>query len=256
MNKGLLGRKRGFKTWNERGQALVEFTLVSLLFFMLSFGVFDLARLFQSWVTVQHASRESARYAITGRADCEGALSRDACIEWVARHATGGLARAGDTGVAVEVSTEAWDYDFDTAAWPDPGYSDATGLPCDQIEVTVVYKHKFVFPVLSAIAPSGVDVVGRQKMTMEPYSPCEDGDGVGAGLGGPSGTPTPTTTPVTPTATPVPATATPVPATATPTKTNTPTATPTKTPTPKPPTATPTKTKTPTPTPTKTPRRR
>jgi Flp pilus assembly protein TadG len=239
--KGLLGRQRGFGTWDERGQALLEFCLVSLLFFMLSFGVFDLARLFQSWVTVQHASREAARYAITGQYSCDGTFGRDACITWTAEHATDSLARGGVTGSGVTVSTEAWD--FNGADWPDPGTVGATGQQCDQIEVTVSYKHKFTFPVLSAIAPNGIEVVGRQRMTMEPYGECDNNDGVTAGS-----TPVATSTPVG-TATPGP-TATPVPATATPTKTPVPpTATPTRTPTATPtrtPTATPTRTPTPT----------
>jgi TadE-like protein len=229
---------------------------------MLSFGVFDMARLFQSWVTVQHASREAARYAITGLSTCDGASDRDACISWVAKHATGGLTGAGVSGADVSVSTEAWDYDFDTANWLEPGVANATGLQCDQVEVTVAYKHKFVLPVLQAIAPNGVTVVGRQRMTNEPYAPCEDSDGVG--VAGPTASPTASPSPV-PTATPG-STSTPVPTVApptatptktvtpTPTKTKTPTATPTKTPTATPtktPTATPTKT--PTATPTKTP---
>jgi TadE-like protein len=233
-NKGLFGKQRGLGSWGQRGQALVEFALVSVLFFLLTFGVFDLARLFQSWVTVQHASREAARYAITGRNDCAGALNRNACIVWTAKHATGGLARGGDNGTDVTVSTEAWDYSFATSDWPDPGVPDATGLQCDQIEVTVSYKHKFTFPVLAAIAPNGVEVVGRQRMTMEPYAECTDDHSVGGSSTPPAGTatPGPTATPVAPTATPVPPTATPVPPTATPTRT--PTATPTRTPTPSP----------------------
>lgn len=254
MAKERLNRKQGKRTRRERGQALVEFSLVCILFLMLSFGVFDMARLFQSWVTVQHASREATRYAITGRFDCEGAFGRDSCIVWTAKNATSGLARGGQSGPDVEVATEAWDYQCDLSGncdWPDPAIDGATGLQCDQIEVLVLYKHRFSFPVLSAIAPHGVTVVGRQRMTNEPYAQCDGGDGVGA-LGG-SVTPTPSPMP---TATPPPVTATPVPPTATPTKTATPAPTATKTPTPTPtktPTATPTKTKTPTATPTKTP---
>jgi Flp pilus assembly protein TadG len=233
MKKGILGKRRGFSSWEQRGQALVEFALVSVLFFMLSFGVFDMARLFQSWVTVQHASREAARYAITGLATCDGANDRDSCITWMAKNATGGLTRAGVNGSAVTVSTEAWDYDFDTSNWLEPGTVGDTGLQCDQIEVTVSYKHKFVLPVLEAIAPNGVTVVGRQRMTIEPYAPCEDGDGTGSGVSGtpPAGTPTPTNTPA---GTPVP--------TSTPQPTNTPV--PTATPIP-PPTNTPQPTNTP-----------
>jgi Flp pilus assembly protein TadG len=236
LRKGIFGKQRGLGSWGQRGQALVEFALVSVLFFILSFGVFDMARLFQSWVSVQHASREAARYAITGLTTCDGAADRDACITWTAEHATGGLARAGAGGQDVDVTTKAWDYDPDTASWVNPPNDGDTGLPCDQIEVTVAYNHKFVLPVLSAIAPSGVTVVGRQRMTIEPYAPCEDKDGTGSGVSAsptstptpPSGTPAPTNTPAptstpAPTNTPVP-TATPIPPT--PTNTPAPTATP------------------------------
>ena len=235
---GLFGRKSGRGGWSQRGQALVEFALVSILFFMLTFGVFDMARLFQSWVTVQHASRESARYAITGRFDCDGSVTgRDECIEWVALDATGGLSRGGPGGPDVQVATKAWDYDCTEGlgcTWPDPAFDGATGKQCDQIEVTVAYKHQFVLPVIGAIAPGGVTIVGRQRMTNEPYGTCDGkpddpgGDGVGLGgtppagtaTPGPSATPGPTNTPVPtvapPTATPVPATNTPPPPTATP----------------------------------------
>ena len=180
MNKGLFNKKRGFSNVGERGQALVEFMLVSFVFFILTFGVFDLARMFQSWVTVQHASREAARYAITGRADCSGSVSgRDACITWTAKDATQGLTNAGENGVSPNliVTTRAWDYTG--TDWPGTGTADKTGKECDQIEVTVTYKHKFVLPVLQAIAPNGVDLVGRQRMTNEPFSPCSGNDGVG-----------------------------------------------------------------------------
>ena len=180
MKKGVFGRRRGFSTWGERGQALVEFGLVSVAFFFLTFGVFDLARLFQSWVTVQHASREAARYAITGRNDCAGFSDRDSCIIYTAKHGTTGLSRGGDNATSpnVIVTTRAWDYDKDTKNWPGSGVANETGMACDQIEVTVQYRHKFVLPVLQAIAPNGIDVVGRQRMTDEPYQPCEDQDGV------------------------------------------------------------------------------
>jgi Flp pilus assembly protein TadG len=50
----------------ERGQALVEFTLVVLVFLLFVFGILDTARLFESWSNVQHAAREGARYGVTG----------------------------------------------------------------------------------------------------------------------------------------------------------------------------------------------
>ena len=160
----------------ERGQALAEFGIIAVVFFMFTFGIMDGARLFQSWMTVQHASREGARYAITGLATCAGAANRTDCIEWTAKKATTGLTRGGPSALDadVNVSYTAWDYN----TWSGGGTADATGKPCDQIEVTVTYNHKFVTPFLEAVAPSGVTIKGQQRMTNEPWGACSPGDGV------------------------------------------------------------------------------
>jgi Flp pilus assembly protein TadG len=159
---------------NERAQAMVEFALVSVVFFLLIFGIFDMTRLFQSWVAVQHASREGARYAITGRTDCAGASGRADCIEWTARKSTIGIFGGGPNGSAVDVETRAWDYD----QWAGLGVANADGKQCDQIQVTVSYTHHFVTPLLAAIAPSGVQIKGSQRMTNEPFGICTPGDNV------------------------------------------------------------------------------
>src|SRR6476619_771808 len=87
-------RKR--RSRREEGQILVEFALVGMVFFMLMFGILDFVRLFQSWVTVQHAAREGARYAITGQVACTGGGNtytddRPNCIVLEAKQATEGL---------------------------------------------------------------------------------------------------------------------------------------------------------------------
>jgi hypothetical protein len=127
--EGKPGRRRG-----ERGQALVEFSLVAIIFFMMVFGIIDMARLFQSWVTVQHAAREGARYAITGQSVCDGAANRDACIEWTSKRATSGLTGGGEdaTDEEIGVTFKAWDYV--SSNWTGPT-SNKTGKACDQIEV-------------------------------------------------------------------------------------------------------------------------
>ncbi|HLF72238.1 MAG TPA: TadE family protein [Dehalococcoidia bacterium] len=159
---------------NERGQAMVEFALVSIAFFLLIFAIFDMTRLFQSWVAVQHASREGARYAITGRAVCDGASGRADCIEWTARKSTAGMFGGGPDGTDVDVETRAWDYD----QWAGLGTADATGKQCDQVQVTVSYTHHFVTPLLEAIVPSGIQIKGSQRMTNEPFGICTPGDNV------------------------------------------------------------------------------
>ncbi len=49
-----------------RGQALVEFSLILPLLIILIFGIIEMARLMQTWVTLQNSARAAARYASIG----------------------------------------------------------------------------------------------------------------------------------------------------------------------------------------------
>lgn len=153
----------------ERGQALVEFTLCAMVFFALVLGVVESARLFQSWTTVQHAAREAARYAVTGREDCDGmAADREDCIIDTAKKATTGLSGGGLSGADVAVTLTSWDY----PDYADPGAANSAGAACDAVEVEVTYKHQFLVPFFKVIAPSGLDLSGSQRMVIEPYGSC------------------------------------------------------------------------------------
>lgn len=61
---GLRKTRRG-----ERGQALVEFSLVSIVFFLLVFGMVDVGRAVWNYNTLAQATREGARYAIVHGSD-------------------------------------------------------------------------------------------------------------------------------------------------------------------------------------------
>lgn len=168
-------RQRFIRRWKkgERAQALVEFSLVSIVFFLLLFGIFDSVLMLQSWVTVQHAAREAARYAITGQITCTGHTGsgdhRAVCIVEKAKDATTGLVGGGEgaSDSIVAVTTTHWDY---------PSYSGSgtsgAGDQCDAVEVTVRYRHNLATPLLRAIIPGGVELTGKQRMTNEPFGPC------------------------------------------------------------------------------------
>src|SRR5688572_13187522 len=51
----------------QRGQAMVEFALTSLLFILLVVSIIELARIMHAYVTIQHAARVGGRYAVTGQ---------------------------------------------------------------------------------------------------------------------------------------------------------------------------------------------
>jgi len=152
----------------ERGQALVEFALVAMVFFLLVFGIIDFARFFHSWVTVQHAAREGARYGVTGRSDCDIASDdRLACIEYVAKESTNGLAGAPDN---VTVSVRSWDY----PGYADPPTGDSAGEQCDAFEVGVEYDFKFAAPIIANVLGAiEIPIQGRERMVNEPFGPCE-----------------------------------------------------------------------------------
>ena len=50
---------------NNRGQALVEFAIGTIMLLMLLFGVIEIARIFLVYTTLTNAAREGARWAIT-----------------------------------------------------------------------------------------------------------------------------------------------------------------------------------------------
>ena len=53
----------------QSGAAAVEFALAATLFLTVLFAIIDFAQLFWVNLTMQHAVREGARYAVTGRTD-------------------------------------------------------------------------------------------------------------------------------------------------------------------------------------------
>ena len=82
-------RRKRARRRGERGQSLVEFSLVSLFFFILVFGIIDFGFGLHSWITVTNAAREGARYGAvqapsSGSSDCnplpaEGTIERKLC---------------------------------------------------------------------------------------------------------------------------------------------------------------------------------
>lgn len=135
------------------------------LFVILFFGFIDVARLFQSWVTIQHAAREAARYGVTGRTDCALASpTRVDCIEKVARDHTGGLT---DPTGDITVGTRNWQY----PAYADPPTEDSPGDQCDALEVWIGYDFTPSTPLVDRIF-GAVHIEARERLVNEPFGPC------------------------------------------------------------------------------------
>jgi Flp pilus assembly protein TadG len=84
-------QKRGRMPGASSGQTLVEFAFMLPVLAALLFGVFEVGRMMQSWVTIQHAVDEAARFAAPGALYAAGAGVRETAIIQVARDACAGL---------------------------------------------------------------------------------------------------------------------------------------------------------------------
>lgn len=150
---------------SEKGQTLAEFGLIAPVFFLLIFGFIDVSRAYQSWVTIQHAAREGARYGVTGRTDCKaGPQTRVDCIEYTSRAFTKSLT---DPTHDLSVSVRSWDY----PAYANPPVNGNPGQQCDALEVQLEYDFTSSTPFITDIF-GAIHMTARQRLVNEPFGPC------------------------------------------------------------------------------------
>lgn len=160
-----MSKNHAMRRKKERGQALAEFALITPLLVILIFGFVDTARLYHSWVTVQGAAREAARYGVTGREDCPiSSDDRVSCIEYHAEQRAQQLADI-DTGMTVTVRS--WDY----PDYPNPPNEGDPGQQCDALEVQVEYDYTPSTP-LADLFLGDVHLTARERLVNEPFGVC------------------------------------------------------------------------------------
>lgn len=164
-----LARWRRRSVQDEQGQAMVEFALVSTLFFTLAMGIIEFALIAQAWATLQHATLEGARFASTGEVDCPGITgNRNNCITSVTKTATEGIPGAGAGTALVTVSVESWQY----PTYASPSTVGDAGGACDAMQVTATYTHNIIMPLLTFMAPSGISMTAKKRILVEPINQC------------------------------------------------------------------------------------
>ena len=153
------------KRAGEQGQTLAEFALLVPLLVILIFGFVDVSRIYQSWVTIEGAAREGARYGVTGRSDCDiAADDRLACIQYHTEQRASALTNDGDD---LTVTVRSWDY----PTYADPAAEGDPGQQCDAIEVQVDYEFTPSTPLAETIFGS-ITMVGRERLVNEPFGTC------------------------------------------------------------------------------------
>lgn len=145
-----LRRLRG----SSRGTAMVELALVITMLMMLFSGVFEFGRFYYSRITLQHAVREAARFAVTGSVlnDAQGnPMTRLASIQQTIQ------SKAYNLNVNVN----------DITIVPPDG-----GGPGDVVTITTVFRYDFVVPPVKQFFPPGyVDFTISTAMKNEPFFP-------------------------------------------------------------------------------------
>ena len=157
---------RWLKRRGEYGQTLAEFSLILPIIAIIIFGLVDMARAMQSYVTIQEAARDGARYAVTGRIDCVGPViqNRENCIEQAVKDRVVGLNNV-DT---ITTTWRRWDY----PAYSDPPAENNAGLQCDAVEVQVNYTYQPITPIFRTLVRNSIPMVARERLVNEPFGTC------------------------------------------------------------------------------------
>lgn len=109
---------------SQRGQSLVEFTLLLPVLMVLLLGLLDVGRLYYAYVAVTDAASEGANYGARNPSDTTEIKAR-------ASMATEGLVEVSPDDVTITSSS-------------------------DLITVTVTYDHSLLTPFIGAMLPGGV----------------------------------------------------------------------------------------------------
>jgi Flp pilus assembly protein TadG len=154
---------------NRKGQTTVEFALTAAILFAVLFALIDLAVMFFVNLTMQHAVREGARYAITGQGGKNGEQRKKAMIDRIQACSYGFYDRNANPDKTPRVkvhplSNAATFTNFTGTTVPD------TGRPNDVISVELAYSWPLLTPVLKPFFPKGeYSFLVRATMKHEPW---------------------------------------------------------------------------------------
>lgn len=124
---------------NRKGQALVEFAIILPILLLLVMGIIEFGLIFNAYLTIQNASREGARYGITGASDADiVSLVRSDC------------SALQSTYLTVNVTP-----------------AEGSRITGDTLVVSVSYSYHMVTPIISSLFSNVVVLNAQTSMRME-----------------------------------------------------------------------------------------
>lgn len=153
--------KRTTSLSRRRGMTTMELALILPIVLLLTMGIIEGGTMFYSWLTIQKAAQNGARFGATGAGVETG--SRETQIIQVTQKWLVSLNNGSK-----EISLRHWP---GTMAEGD-GIDGSAGGPCQLMEVAVLYNYHPFTPIISAILPESVPLQGHDRKLNEPWKPC------------------------------------------------------------------------------------
>ncbi|KRQ86266.1 TadE-like protein [Caloramator mitchellensis] len=122
-----------------KGQALVEFAIILPILIFIIAGIIEFGMMLNSYLTIQNASREGARYGIMGANDSE--------IIQIVRNISPNL---DDSKLGIEIT---------------PG--EGSRKSGDTINVKVIYDYELIVPVISNLLGNNIELKAETSMRVE-----------------------------------------------------------------------------------------
>jgi len=154
---------------NRKGQTTVEFALTALVVFAVLFAIIDFAVMFYVNLTMQHAVREGARYAVTGQGGNNGVQRRKALVEKIQACSNGLYAKNANPQKEPTVSVVTPSRAANFSNYTGSQVSD-TGNPSEIIIVSLAYSWPLLTPIVRPFFADGkYAFVVRATMKHEPW---------------------------------------------------------------------------------------
>jgi Flp pilus assembly protein TadG len=137
----------------ERGSTLVEFALVSMLFFTMLFGIAGFGHALYTYHFVSESAREATRWAIVNGSTCASDSSCTAPATatdidtYVKNHIPPGI-NVSNISTAVTYPVQSDGPVVCTGSAGPPPVTKVDNAPGCTVEVTVSYQFNFIFPLL------------------------------------------------------------------------------------------------------------
>jgi Flp pilus assembly protein TadG len=163
---------------SERGQSLVEFSLILMPLFLILLGIIQFGFIFNTYVTMTNAARDAARLGtvyVYDRSLTKGAndLARNNTIKAQVISSMNGLSSTAprfttsgtwsQSGLVFTNGDLVITYSIPNGSGGDPVVTDSDPRTGQRITVAAVYHQDLIIPLISAFLPK--DANGRMRMT-------------------------------------------------------------------------------------------